>query len=203
MGFCIEAFVDLFPKCIFNAQKLRSILIPNPVGCVNTLTKNDRHVKLIMLVTERPLEGVLFGPIGLRIPHCSIGPNCEAAIPQLFWSFMRTIEWDSQHCQLKMIDQRLLPGRFEIVTFDNYRAVATAIRDMVVRGAPAIGASAAFAMALAACRSDANDLSNLKVELYQAAEVLKAARPTASTATSPARFQVLQSRGFMPISLRS
>ena len=41
-----------------------------------------------------------------------------------------------------MIDQRVLPGRFEIVALDSYAAVATAIRSMVVRGAPAIGASA-------------------------------------------------------------
>ena len=92
---------------------------------------------------------------------------------------MRTIEWDSNLCQLKMIDQRLLPGRFEIVSFDNANAVAGAIRDMVVRGAPAIGASAAFGMALAACRSKASSLADLRIELEQAADVLKASRPTA------------------------
>jgi len=92
---------------------------------------------------------------------------------------MRTIEWDPNLCQLKMIDQRLLPGRFEVVTYNDYRQVASAIRDMVVRGAPAIGASAAFGMALAACRSQAASLKDLQSELYQAAEILKAARPTA------------------------
>jgi methylthioribose-1-phosphate isomerase len=92
---------------------------------------------------------------------------------------MRTIEWNATLCQLKMIDQRLLPGRFEIVVFDDYRAVAGAIRDMVVRGAPAIGASAAFGLALAACQSKASTIAELKVELRQAAEFLKAARPTA------------------------
>lgn len=98
---------------------------------------------------------------------------------RLFWWIMRTIEWDSTLCQLKMIDQRLLPARFEIVAFGDYHAVASAIRDMVVRGAPAIGASAAFGMALAACQSQANSLSALQTELHQAAEVLKASRPTA------------------------
>lgn len=92
---------------------------------------------------------------------------------------MRTIEWDSNLCQLRMIDQRLLPGRLEIVSYTDYRDVAAAIRDMVVRGAPAIGASAAFGLALAACHSKARALADLKVELYQAADVLKAARPTA------------------------
>lgn len=92
---------------------------------------------------------------------------------------MRTIEWDSRNEQVRMIDQRLLPGRFEVVAFDDANAVARAIRDMVVRGAPAIGASAAFGMALAACRSKASNLADLKAELYQAAEVLNASRPTA------------------------
>lgn len=78
-----------------------------------------------------------------------------------------------------MIDQRLLPGRFEIVTYDDANQVAGAIRDMVVRGAPAIGASAAFGIALAACRSKASRLTDFKIELYQAAEILNASRPTA------------------------
>jgi methylthioribose-1-phosphate isomerase len=78
-----------------------------------------------------------------------------------------------------MIDQRLLPGRLEMVVLEDSASVATAIREMVVRGAPAIGASAAFGMALAACRSNSTQLEDLQVELYQAAQELKAARPTA------------------------
>lgn len=78
-----------------------------------------------------------------------------------------------------MIDQRLLPGRFEIVSFATYQSVATAIRDMVVRGAPAIGASAAFGIVLAALQSKAVDASGLVNDLHQAASVLKASRPTA------------------------
>ncbi len=92
---------------------------------------------------------------------------------------MRTIEWDPNLCQLKMIDQRRLPARFEVIAFADYVSVAGAIRDMVVRGAPAIGASAAFGLALAACYSKAHSVSDLKKELYQAAAVLKASRPTA------------------------
>ena len=78
-----------------------------------------------------------------------------------------------------MIDQRLLPGRFKTVAFDSAEEVAAAIRDMVVRGAPAIGASAAFGMALAACRSRATTVTALVSDLNRAAVVLKAARPTA------------------------
>ena len=78
-----------------------------------------------------------------------------------------------------MIDQRLLPGRLEVIAYQDYQAVACAIRDMVVRGAPAIGAAAAFGLALAACYSKATHLETLRQELNQASAVLKDARPTA------------------------
>jgi methylthioribose-1-phosphate isomerase len=78
-----------------------------------------------------------------------------------------------------MIDQRLLPGEFKIVTYEDYQQVAAAIRDMVVRGAPAIGATAAFGLALAATRSSASDKQALMDDLKSASETLSAARPTA------------------------
>ena len=59
---------------------------------------------------------------------------------------MRTVFWEDN--RLKMIDQRILPGRLEIVSFKDHASVARAIKDMVVRGAPAIGAAAAFGLAL-------------------------------------------------------
>jgi methylthioribose-1-phosphate isomerase len=92
---------------------------------------------------------------------------------------MRTLEWDFDRTELRMIDQRLLPARFEIKAYQDYRAVAAAIHDMVVRGAPAIGAAAGFGMALAACYSQASSVQELKADLQQAAGVLKVARPTA------------------------
>lgn len=78
-----------------------------------------------------------------------------------------------------MIDQRHLPARFEIVAFSDHHQVAQAIREMVVRGAPAIGAAAGFGMALAALHSKAADRKAFLEDLRQAAQVLKAARPTA------------------------
>lgn len=90
---------------------------------------------------------------------------------------MRTIWWESG--TVKMIDQRLLPGRLEIVAYDDYRDVARAITDMVIRGAPAIGAAGAYGMALAARQSSAQDRDGLLRDLRQAKEVLDAARPTA------------------------
>ena len=92
---------------------------------------------------------------------------------------MRTLEWDFDRRELRMIDQRLLPAHFEINTYRDFHEVAVAIRDMVVRGAPAIGAAAAFGMALAACYSRASSVQDLKTELQQAADLLKVTRPTA------------------------
>ena len=78
-----------------------------------------------------------------------------------------------------MIDQRLLPARLEVVAYRDYRDVAAAIRDMVVRGAPAIGVTAAFGLALAGCYSHTDSIPELKNELIQAGKVLLASRPTA------------------------
>jgi methylthioribose-1-phosphate isomerase len=92
---------------------------------------------------------------------------------------MRTIEWDYKENKVGMIDQRLLPDEFKIVSYDDYHQVAYAIRDMVIRGAPAIGAAAAFGLALAAQQSPASDLAILKDDMQKAVLVLIEARPTA------------------------
>jgi methylthioribose-1-phosphate isomerase len=90
---------------------------------------------------------------------------------------MRSVEW--HHGQVRMIDQRLLPAEFRLVDYGDYREVAEAIRVMVIRGAPAIGAAAAFGMALAAQESRSQDRESLLEDLRAAGEVLCAARPTA------------------------
>jgi methylthioribose-1-phosphate isomerase len=92
---------------------------------------------------------------------------------------MRTLEYDIDRRELRMIDQRLLPGRFEIKVYHDYHDVAVGIRDMVVRGAPAIGAAAGFGLALAAAHSRASSVEDLQTDLHQAADILKVARPTA------------------------
>lgn len=71
---------------------------------------------------------------------------------------------------LQLLDQRLLPHEVVYVEYRDASSVARAIREMVVRGAPAIGVSAAFGLALAALRGD---------DLFAAAAELRAARPTA------------------------
>jgi methylthioribose-1-phosphate isomerase len=90
---------------------------------------------------------------------------------------MRTVFWEDH--KVKMIDQRILPARLEIVSFSDYRAVAEAITNMTVRGAPAIGASAAFGLALAGYQSASSSTVELIADLQRAAAVLKSARPTA------------------------
>ncbi len=91
---------------------------------------------------------------------------------------MRTIEWDDKGT-VKMIDQRKLPLEYVVVEFDDYRDVAKAIKEMYIRGAPAIGAAAAFGLALAAQQSEATTQADLLADLEGAADVLHATRPTA------------------------
>ena len=81
---------------------------------------------------------------------------------------VQPIRWRGQ--SLELLDQRLLPGETRYVVCRTADEVAAAIRDMVVRGAPAIGVSAAFGLALAAL--DGSDVQ-------AAAETLKHSRPTA------------------------
>jgi len=119
------------------------------------LTKRGSHVKLWSYMTALSPEGA-------------------------FWCVsMRTVFWDYDKNELKMIDQRRLPQSLEVVSFRDHIALADAIRDMVVRGAPAIGAAAGFGLVLAAQGSKARAATELYVDLEEAASTLKAARPTA------------------------
>jgi methylthioribose-1-phosphate isomerase len=93
---------------------------------------------------------------------------------------MRTVDWDMAHGVVRMIDQRLLPGELRVVSYRDPLEVAGAIQSMVVRGAPAIGAAAAFGLALAAQASPASDPQTLRLDLEAAAQQLRAARPTAA-----------------------
>jgi methylthioribose-1-phosphate isomerase len=105
----------------------------------------------------------------------------SAQIERLFFGevYMRTLEWDSTAKRLKMIDQRVLPSKLELISLDTYQSVSQSIKDMAVRGAPAIGVAAAFGMVLAAQQSQAGDVDSMRADLNQAAEVLGASRPTA------------------------
>jgi len=81
--------------------------------------------------------------------------------------------------KLFLLDQRLLPGRVELVECRDWRSVADCIKNMVVRGAPAIGASAAYGMALAAFELAEEKETEFMTRLQMAASGLTATRPTA------------------------
>ena len=90
---------------------------------------------------------------------------------------MRTVFWENG--AVKMIDQRPLPTTFELDECTDYREVARSIKEMYVRGAPAIGAAAAFGMALAAFQSKAAERTAFLRDLQTAADTLRQSRPTA------------------------
>jgi methylthioribose-1-phosphate isomerase len=90
---------------------------------------------------------------------------------------LKTIEWKDN--SVIMIDQTKLPNSLEYVTYTDYNDVATAIRNLVVRGAPAIGVSGAFGLALAALQSNAKEKDELINYLENAKKILFETRPTA------------------------
>ncbi|WP_028457162.1 S-methyl-5-thioribose-1-phosphate isomerase [Chloroflexus sp. Y-396-1] len=89
----------------------------------------------------------------------------------------RSIEW--QDNALRLLDQRKLPAETVYLELRDPQMVAEAIRTMVVRGAPAIGAAAAYGLALAALHSTAQRTTDIVREVERAAELLRASRPTA------------------------
>jgi len=89
----------------------------------------------------------------------------------------RSIEWKNN--TLKLLDQRKLPAETNYLELHDPQSVAEAICSMTVRGAPAIGAAAAYGLALAALNSTANEKQALIEEIEQAATLLRASRPTA------------------------
>jgi methylthioribose-1-phosphate isomerase len=92
-------------------------------------------------------------------------------------SSIRTVEWKNN--KVIMIDQTKLPNNLVFVEYDDYNQVASAIKNLVVRGAPAIGVSGAFGLALAVLQSDSSTKENLISDLQKAKQVLFETRPTA------------------------
>jgi methylthioribose-1-phosphate isomerase len=80
---------------------------------------------------------------------------------------------------VKMIDQRLLPHRFEVISLSNHSETAQAIKDMATRGAGAVGCAAAYAMAQAAQEAKSLSLKDFAAYMDEAADSVKNTRPTA------------------------
>jgi S-methyl-5-thioribose-1-phosphate isomerase len=91
----------------------------------------------------------------------------------------RTVTFDSARNAVLLVEQRLLPHEFKIVATMNFRETAGAIRDMVVRGAGAIGATAAYGFAQGALAFQGSDLKKFSYQVENVYELLKSARPTA------------------------
>ncbi len=88
-----------------------------------------------------------------------------------------TLKWDGD--SVSFIDQRLLPNQEVYVKCTNYQEVATVIETMVVRGAPAIGISAAYGIALGLLNSKTENLEEFKKHFDNVANVMARTRPTA------------------------
>jgi len=90
---------------------------------------------------------------------------------------LRTIEWKDNI--VVMIDQTKLPNELVHVQYSNYLDVAAAIKNLVIRGAPAIGVAGAFGLCLAALQSNATTKDKFIEDLEKAKKILNETRPTA------------------------
>ncbi|MBI4186938.1 MAG: S-methyl-5-thioribose-1-phosphate isomerase [Chloroflexi bacterium] len=89
----------------------------------------------------------------------------------------RPIEWLGDH--VRLLDQTRLPGEEVYLELDSYQGLAEAIRELRIRGAPAIGVAAAYGMALAALKIEAGSRDDFLTRLRRASRALAATRPTA------------------------
>ena len=91
----------------------------------------------------------------------------------------RTVTFDCRSNAVLLIEQRRLPHEFQIIATRDFRATAKAIRDMVVRGAGAIGATAAYGLAQGAMAFRGGQTTQFRKHIAKVFQTLKAARPTA------------------------
>ena len=109
----------------------------------------------------------------------------------------RTVSFDARNNAVRLIEQRLLPHEFRVVATRNFRETAGAIHDMVVRGAGAIGATAAYGLAQGARAFRGRDLKRLSLHMNAVYQTLQAARPTAVdpvNAMNEVRFRMNQGK---------
>ena len=90
---------------------------------------------------------------------------------------IETLRWSGDY--LEMIDQRILPAKFEYLRYGDAQSVANGIRTMVVRGAPAIGVAAAYGVALEAIALSNSSNADFAKRLSLGIDVLAQSRPTA------------------------
>ena len=90
---------------------------------------------------------------------------------------IKTVEWTNEG--VRMLDQRLLPTEEKYLMLRSYEEIADAIKKMVVRGAPAIGVSAAMGLALGANQSVGTSVADLEYDFRFMCKIMEATRPTA------------------------
>jgi methylthioribose-1-phosphate isomerase len=96
----------------------------------------------------------------------------------------RTVTFDTARNAVRLIDQRLLPHTFRVISLDDFGQTAQAIRGMAVRGAGAIGATAAYGLAQGARAFRGRGLERFSRHIQTVYQTLKAARPTAADPVS-------------------
>lgn len=92
---------------------------------------------------------------------------------------VRSVEWNEDSMSLQLIDQRLIPFRISFIHLTSVQEICSAIKEMVVRGAPAIGATAGFGIAQAIMEMEDADICERKESLDDQLELLLTTRPTA------------------------
>ncbi|MET1101610.1 MAG: S-methyl-5-thioribose-1-phosphate isomerase [Pyrodictiaceae archaeon] len=92
---------------------------------------------------------------------------------------VRPLEWDEERKVFRWLDTRRLPWEEVYIESSDFRRIAEAIRNMEIRGAPAIGVAAAFGLALAALNSNAREADQFLNDLRKAYNLLASTRPTA------------------------
>ncbi|HGG0415462.1 TPA: S-methyl-5-thioribose-1-phosphate isomerase [Clostridium sporogenes] len=89
------------------------------------------------------------------------------------------IKWDDKRDKLILLDQTILPNKIEYIEYDNVEGVYDSIKDMIVRGAPAIGVTAAYGLYFAAKIAPEDNFENFFKYLKEKSAYLDSSRPTA------------------------
>jgi methylthioribose-1-phosphate isomerase len=124
------------------------------------------------LTTHEPSANQQFA---LQLIASKDSPDSQLKETQL--QMIKTIEWTDEG--IRMLDQRLLPTEEKYLMLRSYEEVAEAIKKMVVRGAPAIGVSAAMGLALGASQSVGTSVADLEDDFTYMCQVMSETRPTA------------------------
>ena len=90
-----------------------------------------------------------------------------------------TLWWDAENTSIHYIEQTLLPNDYSIVECHSIERLATAIKRLEIRGAPALGVAGAYGVALSAVLADGKDLRSFMAAVHRDADILRSTRPTA------------------------